>query len=425
MNYFILIVFVLTYLFLIIGRVNKLWIVLTSTVLLLITGTISFPQAFHFVNWNVLALFVGMLILADLFIDSKVPAFLASSLASRAKNTAFAFLFICVLASFISAFVENVATVLIIAPIAICLAQQMKIKAAPLLIGIAICSNLQGTATLIGDPPSMLLAGWTKMTFNDFFWFKGAPGIFFAVQAGAIISFLILYFIFKKYKSKVGKIEPVRVNSWTPTILLILLIISLTLASVLAKEKTYLIGVITLGFGLIGIIWLLAKRGFKALPGLFKPLDWNTTFFLLFIFILVGSLEPGGVIAKLTEFLKSITGGNAFLTYSLIVWFSVLCSAFIDNVPYLVMMLHVVAGLSVGLGVSPYLLYFGLLIGASVGGNITPIGASANIVAVGLAKSRAGEKIGFGQFVKIGLPFTIVAVFAAWLFGWFFWKGIS
>jgi len=425
MNYFILILFILTYIFLIIGRVNKLWVVLTSTVLLLITGTIGFSQAFHFVNWNVLALFVGMLILADLFIESKVPAFLASSLASRAKNVAFAFLFICILTSILSAFVENVATVLIIAPIAICLAQQMKIKAAPLLIGIAICSNLQGTATLIGDPPSMLLAGWTKMSFNDFFWFHGAPGIFFAVQAGAIVSFFILYLIFKKYKGKVGKIEPVKVKTWIPTVLLILLIVSLALSSALAKEKTYLIGVLTLAFGFIGIIWNIARRGLKSLPGLIKPLDWNTSLFLLFIFILVGSLEPGGIIAKLTEFLKSSTGNNAFLTYSLIVWFSVICSAFIDNVPYLIMMLHVVAGLSVGLGVSPYLLYFGLLIGASVGGNITPIGASANIVAVGLAKSRASEKIGFGQFVKIGLPFTIAAVFAAWLFGWFFWKGIS
>lgn len=424
MNYFVLGLFVITYLFLIWGKINKLWVVGAVTGLMIFTRTISLPQAFDFVNWNVIAIFVGMLVLADMFIDSRVPAFLARALASKAKTTALAFIFICALTSFISAFVENVATVLIIAPIAISLARHLNIKVAPFLIGIAICSNLQGTATLVGDPPSMILAGWGKMTFNDFFWFNGRPGIFFAVQIAAVVSFLVLYFIFRRHRRGIGELEQVHVKSWVPTWLIVLLIISLAYASIYGRDYYYITGTITLIFALVGIFWLVMRQGYGSLSGLLKPLDWNTSFFLLCIFIIVGSLTPAGVIDKLTEVMKSLTGTNVFLTYSIIMWFSVIASAFIDNVPYILMMLPVCAGLASGLGVSPYLFYFSLLIGASVGGNITPIGASANIVAVGLARKKADEKIGFWEFAKIGLPFTLAAVFSAWLVGWFFWRNL-
>jgi len=424
MNYFVLGVFIFTYIFLIWGKIHKLWIVGVAAGLLIFTRTISLPEAFNFVNWNVMALFVGMLVLADIFIDSRVPAFFAQKLASKAKTTVFALLFVCVLTSVISAFVENVATVLIIAPIAISLAKNLKIKATPFLIAIAICSNLQGTATLVGDPPSMILGSYAKLSFNDFFWFKGHPGIFFAVQAGALVSFIVLYFIFRRYKTQVGKIEIITVKSWVPLLLIILLIFALAVSSVIAPDAPLLSGMITLVFALIGFLIQVIKAGFRAIPDLIKPLDWSTTLFLLFIFIIVGSLTPAGVITQITDLMKSMTGSNIFFTYSLIMWISVLLSAFIDNVPYILMMLPVAGGLATYLGVSPYLFYFSLLIGASVGGNITPIGASANIVSVGLAQKKAGEKISFKEFVKMGLPFTLAAVTAAWLVGWLFWRNL-
>lgn len=424
MNYFVLGLFILTYVFLIWGKIHKLWVVGVAAGVLIFTRTISLPEAFNFVNWNVMALFVGMLVLADLFIDSMAPAYFAQKLASKAKTTVFALLFVCVLTSVISAFVENVATVLIIAPIAISLARNLNIKAAPFLIAIAICSNLQGTATLVGDPPSMILGSYAHLSFNDFFWFHGHPGIFFAVQAGALASFVVLYFIFRRHKSQVGQIEIVKVKSWRPMILIILLIVALALSSVFAPEAPLLSGMITLVFALVGFLIQVVKAGHRAISDLIKPLDWSTTLFLLFIFIIVGSLTPAGVITKLTEVMKTFTGGNVFLTYSLIMWFSVLFSAFIDNVPYILMMLPVAGGLAAYLGVSPYLFYFSLLIGASVGGNITPIGASANIVCVGLAQKKANEKISFKEFVKMGLPFTLAAVGACWLVGWVFWQNL-
>ncbi|MDQ1281205.1 MAG: hypothetical protein QG670_2469 [Thermoproteota archaeon] len=424
MNYFVLVIFVATYILLIVGKINRLWIVGTAAGLLVLSGAISLLQAFSFVNWNVMALFAGMLILADLFIDSNVPAYLAQKLVSRTKTAVWAMLFICGLTSLISAFVENVATVLIIAPIAISLANNLKINPTPFLISIAVCSNLQGAATLVGDPPSMILASYAHISFDDFFWFQGHPGIFFAIQAGAIFSFFVLYIIFRKFKSKVGKIEIIKVNSWLPTILMISLIASLAISSIIVPGADYLSGTLALIFALIGFSIEVIKKGPVRVRGFLEPLDWSTMLFLLFIFIIVGSLTPAGIIDRIIELMQSMTGSNVFLAYSSIMWVSVLLSAFIDNVPYILMMLPVAAGLATSLGVQPYPFYFSLLIGASVGGNITPIGASANIVCIGLAKKKCDQEVTFKQFMKIGLPFTVSAIVAAWIIGWFFWGNL-
>jgi len=152
-----------------------------------------------------------------------------------------------------------------------------------------------------------------------------------------------------------------------------------------------------------------------------KKLDWETTFFLAGVFIIVGSLTSTGWIKTISDFLSRLVGKNIFMGYTLIVFVSVFLSAFIDNVPFLAAMLPVAGTMSENLGVSPYLFYFGLLIGASLGGNITPIGASANIVACGLLK-KEGYEVSFGHFMKIGIPFTFAAVTAAYLFIWFIWK---
>lgn len=149
--------------------------------LLLLLGAVSPKEALNAINWNVMGIFVGTLFVADIFIKSRVPTYIAEIIVDKAKNTAWAVLFICLLTGIISAFVENVATVLIVAPIALSLANKLKINPVNMMIAIAVSSNLQGTATLIGDPPSMLLGGFAKMNFMDFFFYKGRPSIFFAV----------------------------------------------------------------------------------------------------------------------------------------------------------------------------------------------------------------------------------------------------
>ena len=416
-----LIIFILAYLLFIFLPNKRTLIAVAGSLLLVLAGTVSFKEAFLSINWNVMGIFVGTLIVADIFMESRVPAYIAEIIVNRARNTAWSILLICLLTGFISAFVENVATVLIVAPIAFSLAKRLKINPMKMMIAIAVSSNLQGAATLIGDPPSMLLGGFARMNFTDFFFYKGKPSIFFAVELGALVSFIVLYFIFRNHKEKTRLLPVEKVKSWIPTIILVALIFTLAVSSFLDKGFSYMAGLICMGFGVISLLWEKFINKSSILEGI-KSLDWDTTFFLAGIFILVGSIALTGWIDMISRFLSGLIGTNIFLGFTLLVFISVFLSAFIDNVPYLAAMLPVAISMSANLNINPSLFLFGLLIGASLGGNITPIGASANIVACGLLK-KEGYEVKFKDFLKIGLPFTLAAVIAAYLFVWFIWRG--
>ena len=415
-----LVIFILAYILFVFLPNKRTYIAVVGSLLLILTGAISLKDAFFAINWNVMGIFVGTLVVADIFMESRVPAYVAEVIVDKAKNTAWAILLICLLTGFISASVENVATVLIVAPIALALAKKLQINPMKMMIAIAISSNLQGTATLIGDPPSMLLGGFAKMNFGDFFFYKGRPSIFFAVELGAFFSFFVLYYIFRDQRQKMRLIPVEKVKSWVPTMILVSLVITLALSSFLDTGFSYMAGILCMIAAVISFGWdKLANKGSIA-HGI-KSLDWETTFFLMGIFILVGSIALTGWIEVMANFLSGIVGGNIFLGYTLIVFMSVILSAFIDNVPFLAAMLPVALSMSDKLQINPSLFLFGLLIGASLGGNITPIGASANIVACSLLK-KEGIDVKFKDFMKIGIPFTLAAVTAAYLFIWFIWS---
>jgi Na+/H+ antiporter NhaD/arsenite permease-like protein len=413
-------VFLLAYLLFVFLPRRRTIVASCGAVLTMLLGAISLKAAFLAINWNVMGIFVGTLVVADIFMESRVPAFLAEVIVDKAKNSAWAILAICALTGFISAFVENVATVLIVAPIALSLAKKLQIKPVKMMIAIAISSNLQGTATLIGDPPSMLLGGFAKMNFMDFFFYKGKPSIFFAVELGAIVSFVVLYLIFRTHRQKTELVAVEKVKSWFPTYLLVLLIVLLAGSSFFDTGFSFVAGSLCMVFAVISILWeKLANKG--SIIESLKSLDWDTTFFLMGVFILVGAITVTGWIETISASLSNLIGKNIFLGYTLLVFISIFVSAFVDNVPFLAAMLPVAISMSQRLGINPSLFLFGLLIGASLGGNITPIGASANIVACGLLK-KEGYHVKFREFAKIGLPFTLAAVTAAYLFLWFVWR---
>ncbi|MBU4488187.1 MAG: anion permease [Candidatus Omnitrophica bacterium] len=414
-----LVIFLTAYALFIFLPKKRTHVAVMAAILTIIAGVVSLKEAFFAVNWNVMGIFIGTLVVADIFMESRVPAYIAEIVVNKAKNTGWAILFICVLTGFISAFVENVATILIVAPIALSLAKKLKINPINMMIAIAVSSNLQGAATLIGDPPSMLLGGFAKMGFMDFFFYKGKPSIFFAVELGAVASFIVLYFIFRKHKEKTKLVPSEKVKSWVPTRILIALIFALGASSFFDINFSYMAGAICILFAIISIIWAKLAASKSVLTGL-KSLDWDTTLFLIGVFIMVGSITATGWIGVISDSLSNIIGSNIFLGYLMIVFISVFFSAFIDNVPFLAAMLPVGVSVSKTLGIDPSLLLFGLLIGASLGGNITPIGASANIVSMGILK-KEGYDVKFGEFMKIGLPFTLAAVIAASLFVWFIW----
>ena len=200
-NIIILLIFIFAYIFFIIFPKYKSIISISAAILIVFITSISFIETIKFINWNILGLIAGTLILSELFINSRYPAFLADSIINKSPNLTIAMIFLCILTGFISIFLENVACVLLLAPVALNLCKKAKISPIPLIIAMSLSSNLQGTATLIGDPPSMIMASYQHMTFNDFFFYKGRISIFFFVEAGALASLIVLFFIFKKKKN--------------------------------------------------------------------------------------------------------------------------------------------------------------------------------------------------------------------------------
>ncbi|NLF40485.1 arsenic transporter [bacterium] len=415
-----LVIFIAAYVLFIFLPARRMLVALGAAVAIVALRVMPPLDAFQTINWNVIGIFVGNLIVADALIRSRAPAYLAEVIVERSRNTAWALLWICLLTGAISAFVDNVATVLLIAPVGLALAHKLKLNPKPLMIGIAISSNLQGAATLIGDTPSMLLGTEAGINFVEFFWLQGKPGIFFAVQCGAAASFFVLYVLFRKLREKV-RIERVeQVKSWVPSLILTGLILTLASTSFIKNRPDWTPGAICMVAGIVAMAWEKLTHKGSIIRGL-KSLDWDTTFFLMGIFILVGSISATGWVTDIANALLGMVGGNVFAAYTLIVVISVLVSAVVDNIPYLAAMLPAVGLMSQNLGCNPMLLYFGLLIGASLGGNVTQIGASANIAACAMAK-KDGHPIGFFEFMKIGVPFTLAATLAAYLFTWFVWR---
>ncbi len=373
------------------------------------------------INWNVIGIFAGTLLVAEAFIYSRVPAWTADLLIERSPNVGWAILLVCIFASAISAVAENVATVLIVAPIALALARKLQVRAAPFLIGIAISSNLQGTATLIGDPPSMILAAHYQLNFNDFFWVNGRPGIFWAVQVGGVAAFFVLWLMFRRYRQPVQNVETEQPRGWFPTIVLGLMILGLACASLFDRNFLWFGATVCMASGGAAWLWMRRRAREDALRVL-KSYDWSTTCFLAGVFMMVYALDKTGAIESAAEAVSALTGSNVLGTFLLIIIFSIAISAFVDNVPYLAAMLPLVdsVGTRMGLPQTNLLLPLGLLVGACLGGNITPIGASANIVAYGLLQ-QSDEEVGFLDFVRIGLPFTLAAVLFGGAFLWLVW----
>lgn len=415
-------IFILSFIFISFFHNRKTIILWAGVLLLFIFRLITLKGAVEVINWNVIGIFWGTAIVAEIFIISNVPALIANKLVSKTKTVGLAILAVSAFSGFISSFCENVATVMIVAPIAFSISKKLKVSPIPFLIAIAISSNLQGAATLIGDPPSMILAGFLNMNFNNFFFLNGRPGLFFAVELGAIASLLVLFLAFRKFRQKTGRIEAQEVKTWIPSLLLVLMTLGLISISIFGLDFNKFGGIVSVFFGFIAITWYeIFHKGKDKRFGLLLRFDWETLFFLFAIFILVGMLSHQGIIAKISHLIFQITGSNKLMTYLILVWASVFLSAFIDNVPYVTAMLPVGIVLSKHLGIEPHLLCFGIVLGASIGGNITPFGAAANVVAVGMLKKRK-HNVSFFDFVKLGLPFTIVSTLIATLFIWLFWK---
>jgi Na+/H+ antiporter NhaD/arsenite permease-like protein len=424
MKWIVLGIAVLMYVLIIVFPEKKTWAALGAAVLMIALRVIGPLQAVtELINWNVLMIFVGSLVIAELFIYSRVPAVIADSIVLHSPNIGFAIVSILMMTGIISAFVENVATVLVMAPIALAFCQKLKLNPRMFMVGLAVMANLQGTATLVGDPPSMIFADFAKYGFNDFFFFQGKPSIFFAVQAGMVAGALFFYCFFAKAGKEKALIEKEKIITLVPSILLILMIVGLAAASFIFEGLTIFSGLLVMALGLFGFFWywLIRREGIAKSWKMIKELDWDTVLFLAGIFAVVGAVEETGLLAGFAAFLSRIIGTNVLLGFLLIVAVSTIISGFVDNVPYIIVMLPVASALAGQLSLKPELYLFALLTGSCMGGNLTPFGASANVVSVGILRKQ-GVSMSFAQWLKIGVPFTLLSTGASAVFIWLVWR---
>lgn len=398
---------------------DKRWIVaLAAAAIFIILGILPAGSALGAINWNVLMMLAGTMAIVELFIQSQMPILMAEKLLQITPNVQWAVVALSLFSGLISAFVDNVATVLMVAPVGLAVAKRLKTNPVPVIISIAVSSNLQGAATLVGDTTSILLGSYAKMSFNDFFWFLGRPGICFAVEAGALMTVPILLFLFRREKEKVSADVETKVTNYMPTILLLGTIVLLIIASQFPNRPELTNGIICCTLAVIGCVYeLIRRRKADTVVDVLKSIDYKTLLLLSGLFMVIDGITRAGVIDAIAALFVKAGGGSKVLMYVLIVGVSVLLSAFIDNIPYVATMLPVVTGIASLMGISPYLFQFGLLIGATLGGNITPVGASANIAGIGILQ-KEGYKVSTGDFMRIGVPFTLTAAITGALVVW-------
>ena len=429
-------IFAITYIgMLAFGKIRP-YIALGGAGLILLFGALSIPEALREINWNILMMLAGTMGTVALFIESKMPAKMADWIITKSPNLKWVVIWLSVFAGVVSAFVDNVATVLMIAPIAVTIAKKLKISPVPSVIAISIASNLQGAATLVGDTTSILLGGAANMNFLDFFFFKPEGrstygiGMFWIVQVAFLAATAILFFTFRKEKQPISLEEKTEVTDYLPSVLLVGTILSLILVSFLPNEMHFaswifhkpenINGILCVVFYAIGVIYYLLRRKIKMVKASVHELDWRTLLLLMGLFIVIGGLVKVGAVTRLGEQFSKLSG-SPFIIYTCLVWFSVIVSAVVDNIPYTATMLPVVAALSTAMNMPPYLFYFGLLSGATLGGNLTPIGASANIAALGILR-KDGYTVKAGTFMKISVPYTLTAAVVGYVLVWLCWK---
>jgi Na+/H+ antiporter NhaD/arsenite permease-like protein len=417
-----IILFVLMYVGLIVFPKKKAFIALSVAATYVIIGILPYDRFLEVVDWNVLLMLFGTLLLVDYFIESKMPNLIADKILAIAPNVMWVTILMSLFSGLISAFIDNVATLLMVAPVGLAVCKKLNISPVAMIISIAVSSNLQGAATLVGDTTSIMLGAYADMDFIDFFWMNGKPGIFFAVEIGALLVVPIMLVLFRKDKYPVTSKDVTVVTDYVPSIMMIAHVVLLMIASFIPGKPALTNGIICLVCSIIGMVWEYAKDHNKErVKKVIKNVDYETVLLLTGLFIVIGGITNMGVIDDVAALIVKAGGNNLFLLFTIVVWGSVLISAFVDNIPYVATMLPVLQGVTTSLGIEPYLLYFGLLCGATLGGNITPVGASCNIAGVGMLR-KEGYEVKFTDFTRIGIPFTLAAVIGGYVFLWVVWR---
>ncbi len=413
-------------------KIHKTVVALCGAALMLILKVVDQHEAFHLeefgVDWNVIFLLIGMMVIINLMRPTGVFEYVAVRSAKMGRGEPVRILIIfSIITAVLSALLDNVTTVLLLAPVTMLIADALEVDAIPFLIIEALSSNIGGTATLIGDPPNIMIASKAKFNFMDFI-IHLTPAVIIMM----VVFLILISTIFRK-RLKTEESLKQRILAMDEK--------EAIKDPVMLTKSLVVLGVVLVGFvlhgylnyepatvALFGAAVLLVLSGSKNPHSVLADVEWSVIFFFIGLFVMVGGLVKVGFIDILSAKVLSLTQGNLFSTSMLMLWFSAVASAVVDNIPYVATMNPLVVDMAKELwpaasGVEllqhPEMMpiWWSLALGACLGGNGSPIGASANVIVVGMAE-KAGQKITFVRFLKYGVPTTLLTVSVSAVYIW-------
>ncbi|GHU95264.1 arsenical pump family protein [Clostridia bacterium] len=400
------IIFVFAYVLIIADKMDRAVVALGGAALMIVAGVIRQENVFEYVDFGTLALLISMMVVVMVTKRCGIFQYLAVKAAKLAKGDPVRILiYLSIMVGVVSAFLDNVTTILLIIPLIFTICQELRVPPVPYIISAAFASNVGGTMTLVGDPPNIMIAGQTTLTFMDF--------IVFTLPVALPLLFITTYILAMVYKKKLVTTEERKA-----AVMAIDERALITDAGLLKKSMAVL-GLMILGFVLHGVIglesYVVAMCGAVALTlvsradaeEILKEVEWKTILFFTGLFIMVGGLEAAGVLDMIAKSVVELTKGDMMLTAMAVLWVSAIASAFVDNIPFVATMIPLVHKMGIANG--PNAVWIALSLGSCLGGNGTIIGASANVIASGMSE-RHGYKITFGMWFKAAFPLMILTI---------------
>jgi len=403
-------IFLIIYALIISEKIHRTVVAMTGGILIVLLGIVDQETALHHIDFNTLGLLIGMMILVSVTAETGLFRYLAVVAAKRAKGDPVRILLVLsVITAVCSAFLDNVTTVLLMVPVTFSLTRQLRVNPIPFLVTQIIASNIGGTATLIGDPPNIMIGSAVpELSFMDFIVNLGPIAIVVLLATLPIFVLLFRKQIRTTEERKRSLMEQDTSDLITDPKLLrkCLLALGLTLFGFFTHQLFHLESATV---ALAGAFLLLLMTGEHIMEEALTRVEWTTIFFFVGLFVLVSGLVETGVIEQLAIRAIEWTGGDPIATSMLILWLSAIASAFVDNIPFVATMIPLIQEMG-AMGVENLEpLWWSLALGACLGGNGSLIGASANLIVAGLA-GKEGHPIRFVYFLKIGFPLMLLSV---------------
>jgi len=422
-----LIVFLITYAIIISEKINRAVIALCGAGLMIILGILDIHTVYtQYIEWNTIVLLIGMMILVSITNKTGIFQYVAIKAAKFSKGNPIKILvMLSIMTAVCSAFLDNVTTVLLVVPVTFSITRILGVNPVPYLISEIIASNIGGTATLIGDPPNIMIGSANPhLTFNSFLLNLGP--IVVIIMA---VSIFMLYLIYRKQlrpdEAKQAELMKLDENDYIKNRTLMvksLIVLAVTLLGFILHSVIHIEASVIALFGAT-LLMLVGLKTEHDVETTLASVEWTTIFFFGGLFALVGGLQEVGIIKNLAGKMLDITGGDISMAATLILWVSGIASATIDNIPFVATMIPMIKDMAIGLNLSPdsiqiNALWWSLALGACLGGNGTILGASANVIVVGMA-SREGKGFSYWEFLKIGAPITLVSLLLAYIYVYF------